>query len=57
MQLITFQLCSDKAVNDENCKYNQFSVLPHQYLGVRSDTCRLGYASTPDNHVLATTWV
>ncbi|CAF4171628.1 unnamed protein product, partial [Rotaria sp. Silwood2] len=60
MHLITIQLCRDKAVNNVNngsCKGTQFPVLPHQYLGIRSDSCRLGYAPTPDNHVLATTWV
>ncbi|CAF4499952.1 unnamed protein product, partial [Rotaria sp. Silwood2] len=59
MHLITIRLCSDKAVdnvNDGSCKGSQFPVLPHQYLGVRSDTCRLGYTLTPDNHLLATTW-
>ncbi|CAF3311557.1 unnamed protein product [Rotaria sp. Silwood2] len=60
MHRITIQLCNDKAVNnvnDRSCKGNQFPVLPHQYLGVRSDKCRLGYAPTPNDRILATTWV
>jgi hypothetical protein len=60
MNLITIRLCDEKAtddVNGKNCKGNQFPILPYQYLGIRSDTCRLGFAPTPDDRVLATTWV
>jgi hypothetical protein len=61
MNMITIQLCGEKkTLNNiyvENCKGNQFPVLPHQYLGVRSDKCRLGITPTPDNRIIATTWV
>jgi glycosyltransferase involved in cell wall biosynthesis len=60
MNMITIRLCAEKRtandIYDENCKGNQFPVLPHQYLGVRSDTCRLGFSPTPTNRILATTW-
>ncbi|CAM4888257.1 unnamed protein product [Rotaria socialis] len=59
MHLITIQLCSGDVTNNEstgNCQGTQFPILPHQYLGIRSDTCRLGYAPTPVDRMLATTW-
>ncbi|CAF2186852.1 unnamed protein product [Rotaria magnacalcarata] len=59
MHLITIQLCSGNATNNANtgnCQGTQFPILPHQYLGIRSDKCRLGYAPTPTDRVLATTW-
>ncbi|CAF4951374.1 unnamed protein product, partial [Rotaria socialis] len=59
MHLITIQLCNGDVTNNErtgNCQGTQFPILPHQYLGIRSDKCRLGYASTPVDRVLATTW-
>jgi hypothetical protein len=60
MNMITIRLCSGDAIDDSNsggCQGHRFPVLPHQYIGVRSDTCRLGFAATPVNRVLATTWV
>jgi hypothetical protein len=61
MNMITIRLCGEKRmvndIYDENCKGNQFPVLPHQYLGVRSDICRLGFSPAPINHIIATTWV
>ena len=44
-------------MNNGSCQGHQFPVLQSQYLGIRSDTCRFGYASTPSDPVLATTWV
>ncbi len=61
MNMITIRLCAEKRtandIYDENCKGNQFPVLSHQYLGVRSDTCRFGFSHPPNNRILATTWV
>ena len=60
MTQITIRLCTGEAVADSNsggCQGHQFPVLAHQYFGIRSDTCRFGFADTPSNPVLATTWV
>ena len=60
MTQITIRLCSGDVVADTNsggCQGLEFPVLAHQYLGVRSDTCRLGFAAAPSDPVLATTWV
>ncbi|CAF1301472.1 unnamed protein product [Didymodactylos carnosus] len=43
-------------MNGSGCQGAQFSVLPHQYIGVRSNKCRLGFARPPLNPVFATTW-
>lgn len=58
MSLITIQLCnenSDLAADGSLCKGSKFEVLPYQYIGIRSDTCRFGYAATPSDPVLAVT--
>ena len=60
MNLITIRLCSGNAVEDikaGGCQGHQFPVEAHEYLGVRSDTCRLGFAEPPADRVYATTWV
>ena len=60
MSLITIQLCNPGEKFDTTgrlCKGTKFSVEPHQYIGVRSDSCRLGFAPTPTNPLAATTWV
>ena len=60
MNHITIRLCAGDAVTDAingDCQGLQFPVLAHQYLGVYSNTCRLGYAAASSNPLLATTWV
>ena len=60
MNLITIRLCNGKSLQDtnaEDCQGAQFPVLPHQYLGVRSDTCRLGFGKPALNPAFTTTWV
>ncbi|CAF3763677.1 unnamed protein product [Rotaria sp. Silwood1] len=59
MTLITIQLCSEKLMQNINsgvCQGNQFPVLPHHYIGVRSDKCRLGFVQPSLNLVFGTTW-
>ncbi|CAF4289021.1 unnamed protein product, partial [Rotaria sp. Silwood2] len=59
MTLITIQLCSEKLmqkINSGACQGNQFPVLPHHYIGVRSDKCRLGFVQPSLNLVFGTTW-
>ena len=56
MSVITIQLCHGISANKDECQGTKFSVLPQQYIGIRSDTCRLGYAEPmPSAHI--TTWV
>ena len=60
MGQISIRLCTEDVVHDKtngDCQGHQFPVLAHQYLGIRSDTCRLGYADAPSDLALATTWV
>ena len=60
MNLITIQLCNPGTTYTANggaCKGTKFPIALHQYLGVRSDKCRLGFAPTPTNPLHATTWV
>lgn len=60
MNQITIRLCAGDAVVDAingECQGLRFPVLAHQYLGVYSKNCRLGYAAPPSNPLLATTWV
>lgn len=60
MALITIDLCDpDQTITsaETTCEGTKFAVEPHQYIGVRSDKCRLGFAPTPNNPVIATTWV
>ena len=60
MHPITIELCHDRGIGDmdnDPCQGHQFPVLPDQYFGIRSDTCRFGYASTQTDLTLATTWV
>lgn len=56
MNLVTIQLC-DEQKPTKDCQGKQFHILPHQYVGVRSDSCRLGYTDPPTNRLFATTWV
>lgn len=56
MNLVTIQLC-DEQKPTKDCQGKQFHILPHQYVGVRSDSCRLGYADPPTNRLFATTWI
>ncbi|CAF1373163.1 unnamed protein product [Rotaria sordida] len=59
MTLITIQLCSEKSIQNmisEVCQGNQFPVLPHHYIGVRSDKCRLGFVQPSLNLVFGRTW-
>jgi len=60
MSLITIQLCDEnsKDISGESlCKGSKFQVLPQQYIGIRSNTCRFGYAATPQDLVFAVTLV
>ena len=55
MTLATIDLCGSNTKDD--CQGHRFPVLPHQYIGVRSDKCRLGFAPVSEDPVLRTTWV
>ena len=60
MSLITIKLCNpDEIITDTGatCKGKKFAVDSYQYIGVRSDKCRLGFAPTPADPIIATTWV
>ena len=60
MTLVTVGLCNPGETitpTGATCKGTKFAVDPHQYIGVRSDKCRLGFAPTPADPILATTWV
>ena len=60
MSLITIKLCNPNELTTPiggACKGTKFSVQPHQYIGIRSDKCRLGFAPTPIDSLHATTWV
>lgn len=60
MALITIDLCDpDQTITsaETTCEGTKFAVEPHQYIGIRSDKCRLGFTPTPNNPVIATTWV
>ncbi len=60
MNLITIELCNENevtAANGRACKGTKFPVQPHQYIGIRSDKCRLGFAPTSTNPLYAATWV
>jgi hypothetical protein len=60
MHLITIRLCTGNPVWDTSangCQGNHFAVLPHQYIGIYSSTCRFGFARPPLNRLHATTLV
>ena len=60
MNHITIRLCTGKIFDDikgDGCQGTQFLVLPHQYIGIRSDTCRLGFAESISTSQPVTTWV
>lgn len=60
MRLVTIRLCKGDAMWDnsvDGCQGNQFAVLPHQYIGIYSDRCRLGFARPPSDLLDATTLV
>lgn len=59
MSLITINLCSQQYTDniEADCQGEEIPIMAHQYIGVKSDTCRLGFADPPTNRIFATTWV
>lgn len=55
MTMFTIELCGKNS--DHICQGHQFPILPHQYIGIRSDSCRLGFAPPAANSAERTTWV